>query len=58
MCDDGADTGAAVSVHGQRTLRMDWMVCSGYVTVVATALARALMMKTSREDSWRSQREG
>lgn len=30
---------------------MDCMVCSGYVTVVATTLATAPMMKTSAEDS-------
>lgn len=29
---------------------MDWMVCSGYVTMVATAFARAPMMKNSTDD--------
>lgn len=34
------------------TLRTDCVVCRGYVTVVATALATAPMMKTSAEESW------
>lgn len=39
------------------TRRMDWMVCSGYVTMVATALARAPMMKNSTDDSFGNKRK-
>lgn len=36
---------------------MDCIVCSGYVTVVATALATAPMMKTSTDDSLGDKRQ-
>lgn len=43
--------------HTKLTLRMDCIVCSGYVTVVATALATAPMMKTSTADSLGDKRQ-
>lgn len=39
------------------TLRTDCIVCSGYVTVVATALATAPIMKTSRDVSLEGKEE-
>lgn len=39
-------------MHIELTLRMDCIVCSGYVTVVETALAIAPITKTSRDESF------
>lgn len=40
-----------IDIYTQPTLSMDCIVCSGYVTVVATALEIAPITKTSTDDS-------